>query len=83
MSNGSDKTEVTSADEWMRILESKEISRTSMNKLIMNYLVIGEVKSLCPAALNFENLDVFSVYTFDKTSHVLLSGNSCLLACYN
>lgn len=38
----SDKNEVISKEEWLGILESKEIGRTSMNKLIMNYLVIGK-----------------------------------------
>lgn len=42
----SDKNEVLSKEEWLRILESKEIGRTSMNKLIMNYLVIGKSKIL-------------------------------------
>lgn len=42
MSNTSEKTDSNTTEEWMRILESKEISRTSINKLIMNYLVIGE-----------------------------------------
>lgn len=28
-------------DEWIKILDGKEIGRTSMNKLIMNYLVTG------------------------------------------
>lgn len=40
----SDKNEVLPKEEWLRILESKEIARTSMNKLIMNYLVIGKPK---------------------------------------
>nr|XP_022918775.1 glucose-induced degradation protein 8 homolog [Onthophagus taurus] len=34
-----DKHEIPTKEEWMRILDNKEIGRTSMNKLIMNYLV--------------------------------------------
>ncbi|KAI4465382.1 ran binding protein 9-related [Holotrichia oblita] len=34
-----DKTEISSKEDWIRLLESKELNRTNMNKLIMNYLV--------------------------------------------
>lgn len=34
-----DKIEIPSKEEWLRLLESKELNRASMNKLIMNYLV--------------------------------------------
>ncbi|KRT82546.1 hypothetical protein AMK59_3467, partial [Oryctes borbonicus] len=37
-----DKTEISSVsskEEWIRLLDSKELNRTNMNKLIMNYLV--------------------------------------------
>lgn len=36
-----DKQSNPTKDEWIKILESKEIGRTNMNKLIMNYLVTG------------------------------------------
>lgn len=36
-----DKIEIPSKEEWLRLLESKELNRASMNKLIMNYLVTG------------------------------------------
>lgn len=36
-----DKTEISSKEDWIRLLESKELNRTNMNKLIMNYLVTG------------------------------------------
>lgn len=41
----SDKSDAISKEEWLKILESKEIGRTSMNKLIMDYLVIGRWKT--------------------------------------
>lgn len=28
-------------EEWLHLLENKELNRSSMNKLIMNYLVTG------------------------------------------
>lgn len=37
-----DKTDISSVsskEEWIRLLDSKELNRTNMNKLIMNYLV--------------------------------------------
>lgn len=36
-----EKHEVIKKDEWMQLLEEKQIGRTCMNKLIMNYLVTG------------------------------------------
>lgn len=42
----SDKLAVLSRDDWVRLLESKEIGRTSMNKLIMNYLVTGTISKM-------------------------------------
>lgn len=38
----SDKQEVTSKDEWLKLLEENDLGRSNMNKLIMNYLVTGE-----------------------------------------
>lgn len=37
----SDKNEVTSKDEWLKLLEENDLGRSNMNKLIMNYLVTG------------------------------------------
>lgn len=36
-----DKHDIVKKDEWISILEAKLIGRTTMNKLIMNYLVTG------------------------------------------
>ncbi|XP_017771341.1 PREDICTED: glucose-induced degradation protein 8 homolog [Nicrophorus vespilloides] len=33
------KPDIPSKDDWVRLLDSKDIGRSSMNKLIMNYLV--------------------------------------------
>lgn len=37
--NFTEKHDNPSKEEWVRLLDAKEIGRTSMNKLIMNYLV--------------------------------------------
>ncbi|XP_060526091.1 glucose-induced degradation protein 8 homolog [Cylas formicarius] len=34
-----DKHDIPSKDEWIKLLEDNDVGRTSMNKLIMNYLV--------------------------------------------
>lgn len=36
-----EKHDIVKKDEWISILEAKLIGRTTMNKLIMNYLVTG------------------------------------------
>ncbi|XP_018318916.1 glucose-induced degradation protein 8 homolog isoform X2 [Agrilus planipennis] len=46
-----EKHDSTSKEEWMKTLANKEISRTTINKLIMNYLVIEGFKE---AAEKFE-----------------------------
>lgn len=45
----SEKQEVTSKDEWLKLLEENDLGRSNMNKLIMNYLVTGEKKILLNA----------------------------------
>lgn len=46
MSYSDKNNEVFTKEEWLKILDKKEIGRTSMNKLIMNYLVIGKYEKL-------------------------------------
>lgn len=36
-----EKHEAIKKDDWVNLLEDKQIGRTTMNKLIMNYLVTG------------------------------------------
>ena len=44
-SNYSDKPDDTSKDEWMDKLQDLPVTRSEMNKLIMNYLVTGEFEA--------------------------------------
>lgn len=36
-----EKHETIKKEDWMNLLEDNQIGRTTMNKLIMNYLVTG------------------------------------------
>lgn len=39
--SSSDKNEITSREDWMKMLDDNDLGRTNMNDLIMNYLVTG------------------------------------------
>lgn len=36
-----EKHEVSTKEEWMKLLEENDLGRSNMNRLIMNYLVTG------------------------------------------
>lgn len=37
-----EKHDVTTKEDWLKLLEDNDLGRTNMNKLIMNYLVTGK-----------------------------------------
>lgn len=49
----SEKQVTPSKEEWLKILDGKEIGRTSMNKLIMNYLVTGKYIVFVETIVNY------------------------------
>lgn len=42
--SSSDKTEIIVREERSKSLDDNDVERSSMNELIMNYLVIGKIK---------------------------------------
>lgn len=41
---GSEKHEITTKEDWIKLLEDNDVGRSNMNKLIMNYLVTGNYR---------------------------------------
>lgn len=41
---GSEKHEITTKEDWIKLLEDNDVGRSNMNKLIMNYLVTGKYR---------------------------------------